>query len=237
MVAYFPNTYVLLHGAWHASWCWQYITPLLEAQGHTVIAPDLPGRQQLPGITLKTYTDAITERVIACNRPVTLVGHSMAGVVISQVAEYIPHLIDELIFIAAFIPANQESLLQQASQSKTSGISSHMIVDAEKNSIQLKSSRWLKRLFFNACTNFDAELAFSHLQPEPFQPFLDAVQLSEAWGGVKKKYIACLKDKVLKPEDQRRIYQQAGCEVVEIAGADHSPFFSTPGELVKGITI
>jgi pimeloyl-ACP methyl ester carboxylesterase len=36
-------TFVLISGAWHASWCWERVVPLLEARGHRAIAPDLLG--------------------------------------------------------------------------------------------------------------------------------------------------------------------------------------------------
>ena len=36
------KTFILIHGAWHGAWCWHKLVPLLEAQGHRVIAPDLP---------------------------------------------------------------------------------------------------------------------------------------------------------------------------------------------------
>ena len=38
-----PTTFILIHGAWHGAWCWQLLTPLLEARGHQVIAPTLAG--------------------------------------------------------------------------------------------------------------------------------------------------------------------------------------------------
>ena len=37
------TTFVLVHGAYHGGWCYEKIVPLLEAQGHTAIAVDLPG--------------------------------------------------------------------------------------------------------------------------------------------------------------------------------------------------
>ncbi len=37
------STYVLIHGAWHGSWCWDKVVPLLKKKGHKVEAPDLPG--------------------------------------------------------------------------------------------------------------------------------------------------------------------------------------------------
>ena len=36
-------TFILIHGAWHGGWSFELIQPMLEAEGHTVIAPDLPG--------------------------------------------------------------------------------------------------------------------------------------------------------------------------------------------------
>ena len=40
--------FVLIAGAWHGAWCWQKIVPLLEAQGHRVLTPDLPGHRRGP---------------------------------------------------------------------------------------------------------------------------------------------------------------------------------------------
>jgi pimeloyl-ACP methyl ester carboxylesterase len=37
------SNYVLIHGAWHGGWCWKNVIPLIEKEGHKVVAPDLPG--------------------------------------------------------------------------------------------------------------------------------------------------------------------------------------------------
>jgi pimeloyl-ACP methyl ester carboxylesterase len=36
-------SFVLVHGSWHGGWCFDAVKALLEAGGHEVIAPDLPG--------------------------------------------------------------------------------------------------------------------------------------------------------------------------------------------------
>lgn len=41
---------------------------------------------------------------------VILVGHSMAGVIISQVAENMPNKIDKLIYVSAYLPKNGEDV-------------------------------------------------------------------------------------------------------------------------------
>ncbi len=40
------STFLLIHGAWHGSWCWYKILPLLEKHGHTVLASDSPGHSR-----------------------------------------------------------------------------------------------------------------------------------------------------------------------------------------------
>ena len=77
------STFVLVHGAWHGGWCWQKLTPVLEAAGHRVLTPDLPGRgpeaKGLSGLTLDDYADFLSFTLAAENEPVILVGHSLGA--------------------------------------------------------------------------------------------------------------------------------------------------------------
>ena len=41
--AFQPTTFVLVHSAWLGSWQWDAVKQELEAAGHHVITPDLPG--------------------------------------------------------------------------------------------------------------------------------------------------------------------------------------------------
>src|SRR5262249_2157069 len=36
-------TFVLVHGAWHGSWCWKRVRKSLQAKGHEVYTPTLTG--------------------------------------------------------------------------------------------------------------------------------------------------------------------------------------------------
>jgi hypothetical protein len=36
------STHLPTHGAWHGNWCWLKVVPLLDADGHRVLGPDLP---------------------------------------------------------------------------------------------------------------------------------------------------------------------------------------------------
>jgi len=74
------SKYVLIHGAWHGSWCWDKVSPLLKTKGHEVEAPDLPGhgkdKMSINEVTLDAYTEKLCKILDAQTEPVVLVGHS-----------------------------------------------------------------------------------------------------------------------------------------------------------------
>ena len=69
---------VLVHGAWADGSCWSKVIALLEAKGFHVVAVQNP-------LTSLADDVAATKRIIALqDGPVILVGHSYAGVVITE---------------------------------------------------------------------------------------------------------------------------------------------------------
>jgi pimeloyl-ACP methyl ester carboxylesterase len=57
-------TFVLVHGAWHGSWCWKRVCRALQARGHDVFTPTLTGlaeRSHLlsPDVTLDTHIEDV----------------------------------------------------------------------------------------------------------------------------------------------------------------------------------
>src|SRR5215467_14988044 len=103
------STFVLVHGAWQSTGTWDRLTPLLEEQGHTVIAPVLSGlgtdQSRLSAeITLRQHVDDVSLALAKLPDPVILVGHGYAGMIITGVAEAHATRIRRLVFLDAFIP-------------------------------------------------------------------------------------------------------------------------------------
>jgi pimeloyl-ACP methyl ester carboxylesterase len=176
------------------------------------------------------YVSSIVEEQ---EKPVILVGHSMAGVIISQVAENLPEKIAYLVYLAAFLPENKASLLDEVKKSKNHPLSFETQIDKSANEINLVKSNKLIDIFYNTCSAEQAQFALLQLQKEPYQPFLDPIKITEEkFGQVKKFYIECLQDKAILIEDQRRMHGRASCQVVSL-NTDHSPFFSDPIGMVE----
>src|SRR5580704_2296967 len=93
---------VLVHGAWADGSCWSRVIALLEAKGFHVVAVQNP-------LTSLADDVAETKRIIALqDGPVLLVGHSYAGVVITEAGND-PKVVG-LVYVAAFAPNDGESI-------------------------------------------------------------------------------------------------------------------------------
>jgi pimeloyl-ACP methyl ester carboxylesterase len=113
-------TYVLVHGAWRGSWCWDRVRRMLQHQGHEVYAPTLTGvgeRSHLlaPTIDLETHVLDVINLVRWHElQDFVLCGHSYGGMVVSAVADRIPERIRSLVFLDAFVPEHGKALVDYA---------------------------------------------------------------------------------------------------------------------------
>jgi pimeloyl-ACP methyl ester carboxylesterase len=108
--------YVLIHGAWHGSWCWTRVRRLLAAEGHRVFTPTLTGlgeRSHLLSreVGLDTHIADVANLMIWEElRDIVLVGHSYGGIVMRHVADRMPDRIRSLVYLDAFVPDNGKAL-------------------------------------------------------------------------------------------------------------------------------
>jgi pimeloyl-ACP methyl ester carboxylesterase len=177
------STYILVHGSWHGGWCWDKVKVYLEARGHTVFAPDLPGHGQdktpIPEITLQRFVDRVCEVLDAQTEPAILVGHSMGGIVVTQTGEYRPDKIKTLVYVCAFLPRNGESLLQLAQQDKETLILPNLIINEEQGFHSVKEEA-VRDVFYHDCSDEDVVRAKSLLATqEALAPVATPVQISD----------------------------------------------------------
>jgi pimeloyl-ACP methyl ester carboxylesterase len=235
------SRYVLVHGAWHGSWCWKKVVPLLRQAGHQVEILDLPGHGQdrtpIREISLAAYTKRVCETLDAQAEPVILVGHSMGGIVITQVAEEHPEKIQTLVYLTAFLPQNGESLLQLARMNTDSLLTPNLVANEEQGYLTFKAGAPLREIFYADCSDEDVARAMALLVPQAIAPMATPVRISaEHFGRVPRVYIECLCDRTITPPMQKMMYTATPCHTILSMETSHSPFFSAPQELVRHLT-
>ena len=229
------KTFILVHGSWHSAWNWHKIIPLLEKQGHKVIAVDLPGmgRDKTPiyTIKMKETIEKICGLIDTIDESVILVGHSKNGIMISQAAEYRPHKIEKLIYLAAYLIPNGKTQREYSVQDTEGVLKPYVTFHKELNASTLQSEIYKEGLYHD-CEDDITELAKQLLSHEPIESGMTPLQLTdENYGSVPRYYIECTEDKAVTPFIQRKMYTELPCEKVYSMATSHSPFFSAPQEL------
>ncbi|SFT10333.1 Pimeloyl-ACP methyl ester carboxylesterase [Mucilaginibacter polytrichastri] len=228
------ETIILVHGAWADVSSWDAVVPLLKAQGHEVIAINLTGhgKDQTPfaKITFQTYVDQV-KAAIGSRNNVILVGHSFAGLIISQVAEEIPSQIKKLVYLAAALPIDGDSLLGLAGQDSNSHISGSLTVDKEHGAAIIAKEGVADILAADAPQQVQEYLA-ANIKPEPLAPLAEKVHLTEKnFGSVKKVYIYTINDHTISYIAQQRMVKAGKVEKVYTLQSSHTPFISMPDKL------
>lgn len=229
-----PETIVLVHGAWFDASGWDKVTPLLKAKGREVIAVNLPGHgtdtMSFATITLQSYVDAV-KNAIGDRKNVILVGHSMGGIVISQVAEEIPGQIKELIYLAAYLPKNGESLLSLAKQDADSHIGKYLQVDPKTGTATIAKDGIIDVFAADAPPQLD-ESILNSFKAEPLAPLATPVTLTdEKFGSVKKIYIHTANDHAVSFLFQQTMVKNGRISKEYTLNSSHTPFISMPDKL------
>lgn len=188
-----PQTFVLVHGAWHGGWCWRRVAAALRAAGHAAFSPTLTGlgeRVHLlqPGLTIEHFaTDAANLIETEELRDVMLVGHSFGGAAISAVADRRPEVLKRLIYLDAVLLENGQSAFSKLdpalvaqrlklAQESSGGLTMPPPAPAAFGVTDPQDAAWLRR----------------RLSPQPLHCYQQPIQLKHPLGnGLSKTYIAC----------------------------------------------
>lgn len=232
---------VLVHGAFGRASVWDRVAPGLRAAGHDVETLDLPGQGEddtpVAEVTMDRYARRVGE-VLADGPPAVLVGHSMGGVVVTQAAAQAPEHIDRLIYVAAFVPADGESLIDLTQRPEGAGdaVQSGLVVDGDPPVATMPPDAAREGLM-HCCDEESAAWAQSLRGSQPVAPFTHPVRLTDSDGFARlpRAYVMCLQDRAIRPALQRFMLERAGCDPVLEIDTDHCVWASRPGELVSAL--
>lgn len=232
-------TFILIHGAWHGGWCWERLIPLLEAEGHRVLAPDLPGTgsdlHELGSDPLAEWADFVTEMAFGAEAPVILVGHSRGGLVISEAAERAPGRFDKLVYLTAFLLQTGQSLMDVAARYPEVGPGPAIRPTDDPSRVMLDLEQVIP-IFYNRTSEADAREAAGRLVSEPLAALTTPLKISaERFGSVPRAYVEATYDRAISLDMQREMQAALPCKLVITLESDHSPFYSAVPELAEAL--
>lgn len=236
---HFPvsNTFVLVHGAWQAPYVWNTVKAELEKAGQKVVIVQLPGHgndfTSPAALSIDVYRDKVISAILSTNKRVILVGHSLGGVVVSAVAEKIPSKIKKLVYLAGFLPANGQSLLDLANQDAQSLLGPALIPSKDQLTLDVRQDA-ITSIFCQDGSEEVKKLVIDNFRPEPAIPFTNKVTLTDAnFGSVDKYYIHTLMDHAIGIDLQNRMADAAHITKTFSLNTGHSPFLTQPEEVTK----
>jgi pimeloyl-ACP methyl ester carboxylesterase len=226
---------VLVHGAFAGGWIWEPLAERLRAAGHTVETPDLPGagedKTPVEKVRLEAYADRITGILDGSSEPAILVGNSMGGVVITEASAHRPEKVKRLVYVAAFMPGDGQSLIELTQLPEGAGdlVQETVVVSGDPPVGEVPDET--KRASNEYCTPEVNEWAVAKAGRQPIIPFTEPVRLNDESERIPRSYVISTKDRFIPPPLQRRMVKDRNVtDVVELE-TDHHPQLSRTEEL------
>ena len=215
---------LLVHGAFADASSWRKVIPLLEKEGFTVTAVQIP---------LKSLADdvATTKRVIDAQKDdVILVGHSYGGAVITDAAAGNAK-VKGLVYVAAFAPDAGETLAGLIERFSPSPLGTAVAPDSA-GFLSIDRSKF-QSVFANDLPTDEAALLAATQKPIAGAIFGEGVKAA-AWKTIPSWYVVSTQDNAINPDLERFMAKRIGARTTEIK-ASHVGFISLPAEIAKVI--
>ncbi|WP_062270670.1 alpha/beta hydrolase [Endozoicomonas arenosclerae] len=184
---------ILVHGAWHGSWCWHKIIPGLSSAGFKVFTPCLPGMgerhdEDATGITLTFCIDDLQGQIkrMVGNEAFTLVGHSFSGAVVTAIADRMVDQLHRLIILDGCFLESGETLFGKIEKS---------VVESRLQSARDYGNDRMpppQSEFFGIKSPCDLKWVREHLSHHPVQTYqTPAPQRQHALSEIPAHYLHC----------------------------------------------
>ena len=235
-----PDTYVLVHGAWHTGAELEPTAEHLRASGNTVHCPTVAGNRADDDRSTVGLEQAIASIIAFLEdndlRDVRLVGHSYGGMVISGVADRVPERLRRVVYVNAFVPLDGQCLNDMVPAFYVELFDS--LAAANDNAVMLPFAIW-REAFINDADLPLAQSAYARLNPHPYRTFTDAIGLKQSLAelALGKSYVNCQQDIAL-PHSlpwHPRLSERLGLfRLVECPGS-HELWFSDPERIAQAV--
>lgn len=223
MTAPTTPTVVLVHGAWHGSWCWDEVVQRLDAAGQPSATVDLPSSGPDPTALGGLHDDvAEVRRVLdGIAGPKVLVGHSYGGLPVAAAATGRDDLA-AVVYVCAFVLDEGGTLLGAA------GGEPPAFWDIAADGASMRASDPVA-VFYGDCDPEVAERAAARLGHQSWSSVTTPMPAT-AHRAVPTTYVVADADNGIPAFVQEAMAEGRVDRLVHVDSA-HSPFLSRPDEL------
>lgn len=220
---------LLVHGAWGGAWAWGFVQAELEKLGVRSTAIDMPTRSDASA-RLADDATAVRTALEQFDEPAVVVGHSWAGVTITE-ASAGDDRVKHLVYTCAILPEDGMSTGAYMAEDPTpSNIGE--IIRATDDGMSTVDPGGAREVLFNDVPAETSAPIIDALGPHVLAVFGEA-PTALGWKDHPSTYILTTQDRVFSPELQRRMAANA-TTVVEV-DAGHIPVLSRAAEVAKAI--
>jgi len=239
---------ILVHGGAHGAWCWQPMLPYLDARALAVDLPpkairgctvDVPPPPETATIGLREFADAVLAAAGEAGLArFALVGHSMGGLTIAEVARRAPERVSHLIFVSCLVPPEGGAVVDALPEA-VRDMTREAMQRARDGDVSMGPGMddALKRFMFcNDMTEEQTRFVLERCGHECPSAFLDTVTRAGIPPELRKTYVRLLRDQALEPavQDEQVAHLRASpggpVEVVEL-DCGHDAMVSRPRDL------
>lgn len=235
---------ILVHGAWQGSWAWARFAPYLQAAGFITHAIDLPGNgadgSDPADVTFEACLQHVHGIARVLDRPVSLVGHSGGGLLITAFAERWPGCVSRLVYVAGMMLPGGESfgdLVRSVSPQhpEAVGIWPHLEWSADRRISRVPAQAAIA-FFLQDCPAEDAAAAAARLTPQgEGGRAVTTPATAERYGRIPRLYVEALHDRSVILPVQRAMQARAPGALIVSLPTGHAPQFSAPAALAKAV--
>jgi pimeloyl-ACP methyl ester carboxylesterase len=231
---------ILIHGAWQGSWAWSRFLPVVAEAGFRVEAIDLPGNGSdltpAAEVSLDRYVAHVGGRIQSDEDPVVLMAHSGGGVIASEVAERLSDRVKGVIYVAGMMLPSGGTFGDVvgplvAGDPSAAGIRPHLVWSPD-GLISTVPADAARRIFYQDCTQEDAQSACARLTPQPEGGRAVSPRLTpKRFGTVPRLYVETRQDRSVVLAAQRRMQVMVPGAAVVSLDSGHAPQLAMPEKL------
>lgn len=227
------NGLLFVHGSHTGAWLWQAMVEACRSYGLAAGAVDLAGygvnSQVAP--SLMANAAIVADALDACAGPTMLVGHSMGGVVITQAACRASRRPSRLVYLAAFVPNDGDSLATCAGGDRESFVPRHRRLSSDGTHAIL-SREVIPEIFFDRPDDPASRRWADRFSPDPVAGGGDPCRLdAESLDAIPATYIECRHSRAISLGYQREMQQRRRFDSVRSLETGHLPMLEAPDEL------